>query len=91
MSLKDKDRDNFFEAVESLKKYRRADVIDESGKSLLEKLYVDLLPNEYVLKKAALKNTTFFIGRNRECSTKILRRKNRKFFRYYYLLSFEHG
>jgi len=63
MSLEEKDKNDFFKAVESLKKYRRADVIDDDGKSILEKLYVDLLPSEYVLKKALLENTTFFIGR----------------------------
>lgn len=56
-------KDGFFEAVESMKKYRRADLIDDRGRSLLEKLYTDLLPNELVLKKALLNNTTFFIGR----------------------------
>lgn len=34
------DKDRFFDAVESLKKYRRADLIDEKGKNLLEALYV---------------------------------------------------
>ncbi len=56
-------KNGFFEAVESMKKYRRADLIDEKGRSLLEKLYTDLLPNELILKKALLSNTTFFIGR----------------------------
>ena len=63
MSFTDEQKDGFFEAVESMKKYRRADLIDEKGRSLLEKLYTDLLPNELVLKKALLNNTTFFIGR----------------------------
>src|SRR5690606_3425225 len=63
MSFTKEQKDGFFEAVESLKKYRRADLIDEKGRSLLEKLYTDLLPNELVLKKALLNNTTFFIGR----------------------------
>ncbi|MBI3521305.1 MAG: MarR family transcriptional regulator [Bacteroidetes bacterium] len=63
MSYTNEQKDGFFEAVESMKKYRRADLIDEKGRSLLEKLYTDLLPNELVLKKALLNNTTFFIGR----------------------------
>lgn len=63
MSFTKEQKDGFFEAVESMKKYRRADLIDEKGRSLLEKLYTDLLPNELVLKKALLNNTTFFIGR----------------------------
>jgi len=63
MNFTEKQKNGFFEAVESLKKYRRADLIDEKGRSLLEKLYTDLLPNELVLKKALQNNTTFFIGR----------------------------
>lgn len=63
MSFTKEQKDGFFEAVESLKKYRRADLIDEKGRSLLEKLYTDLLPDELILKKGLLNNTTFFIGR----------------------------
>lgn len=63
MSFTAEQKNGFFEAVESMKKYRRADLIDEKGRSLLEKLYVDLLPNELILKKGLLNNTTFFIGR----------------------------
>lgn len=59
----EEDKDSFFEAVESLKKYRRADLIDETGRSLLEDLYTDLLPNDHILKKCLKDNTTFLIGR----------------------------
>lgn len=55
--------EGFFEAVESLKKYRRSDIKDEAGKDLLEKLYVDLLPNQHILNKTLLQHTTFLIGR----------------------------
>lgn len=57
------DKDNFFNAVESLKKYRRADLLDEKGKNLLEKLYTDLLPSEHILKKSLKDNTTYLVGR----------------------------
>ena len=63
MEYTDKQRDGFFEAVESLKKYRRADLIDPNGRSLLKELYTDLLPNEHILKKSLEANTTFLIGR----------------------------
>ena len=53
----------FMNAAESLKKYRRADLIDENGKSILDKLYVDLLPENIILNKCLLDNTTFLIGR----------------------------
>lgn len=58
-----KQKDNFFNAIESLKKYRRADLVDEKGRNLLEKLYTDLLPSEHILKKSIKDNTTFLIGR----------------------------
>ena len=55
--------EGFFEAVESLKKYRRADLIDNKGRDLLKELYTDLLPNDYILKKTLKENTTFLVGR----------------------------
>jgi hypothetical protein len=58
-----KEIDCFSQAVESLKKYRRADLIDEAGKNLLDVLYTDLLPNDHILNKCLLDNTTFLIGR----------------------------
>lgn len=54
---------NFIKVAESLKKYRRADLIDEAGKNILDQLYVDLLPNNFILNKCLLDNTTFLIGR----------------------------
>lgn len=57
------DKDRFFDAIESLKKYRRADLLDEKGRSLLKELYTDLLPDEHILKKSLKDNTTFLIGR----------------------------
>ncbi len=57
------DKRRFVEISESLKKYRRADLIDESGKSILDKLYVDLLPDNIILNKCLLDNTTFLVGR----------------------------
>lgn len=57
------EKDNFLEAVDSLKKYRRAELIDESGNNLLSHLYTDLLANEQILKTCLKGNTTFIIGR----------------------------
>ena len=50
-------------AVDSLKKYRRADLQDERGQSLIKDLYVDPLPNEQILKTCLEDNTTFLVGR----------------------------
>lgn len=58
-----KELTGFFDAVESLKKYRRADLEDDRGRNILKELYTDLLPNDYILKKSLKENTTFLIGR----------------------------
>lgn len=57
------DKEGLVKAIESLKKYRRADLIDDKGKNLLENLYTDLLPDDHILKKSLQDNTTFLIGR----------------------------
>jgi DNA-binding transcriptional ArsR family regulator len=53
----------FHEAVQSLKLYRRAELENDRGDSLIEELYVDPLPNEHVLETLLKPNTTFIIGR----------------------------
>lgn len=63
MKFSETQKDGFFDAVESLKKYRRADLIEPRGGNLLKELYTDLLPNDYILKKSLKENTTFLIGR----------------------------
>ena len=55
--------DGFREAAQSLKAYRRADIPDRAGGSLVDKLYVDPLPNDHVLDQILRPNTTFVIGR----------------------------
>jgi len=59
----DSDTYGFSEAVVSLKKYRRPELIDEKGNDLLDILYTDLLPNDQVIKTCLKPNTTFIIGR----------------------------
>lgn len=54
---------DFFDAVESLKKYRRADLTDDNGLNLLKELYTDLLPNDFILKKCLKEHTTYLVGR----------------------------
>lgn len=73
----EKDKNSFFSATDSLKKYRRADLLDERGNTLIQELYVDLLPNEQVFKNCLTDNTTFLIGRKGTGkSTIILRLEN---------------
>ncbi|MCI2230468.1 hypothetical protein MC378_14910 [Polaribacter sp. MSW13] len=73
----EKDKNNFFSATDSLKKYRRADLLDTKGNTLIQELYVDLLPNEQVFKSCLSDNTTFLVGRKGTGkSTIILRLEN---------------
>lgn len=54
---------NFGKVYDSLKKFSRSEIFDDKRKSILEKLYVDLLPNNFVLNKCLNDQITFLIGR----------------------------
>jgi len=56
-------KEKFLEAVNSLKLYRRAELMDNKGRQLIKELYADPLPSEHVLKTLLNDNTTFLIGR----------------------------
>lgn len=53
----------FSKIIDSLKKYRRAEIKNESGSNLSAQLYVDLLPQDHILETCLKENTTFLIGR----------------------------
>jgi hypothetical protein len=54
----------FSDAAQSLKLYRRAELLaEESEKSLIEQLYVDPLPSNGAFRTMMRPNTTFLIGR----------------------------
>lgn len=55
--------DGFRDAAQSLKLYRRAELTDTGGESVIEKLYVDPLPNDHVLHTTLKPSTTFLVGR----------------------------
>ncbi len=58
------DVSNFYKAADSLRKYRRAEIVDENtGLSLLEQLYCDPLPAQGFSTRLASANTTLIIGR----------------------------
>lgn len=57
------DKTKFLLVAESLKKYRRAELQDENGKSILDDMYVDLMVGDVVINKCLLDNTTYLIGR----------------------------
>lgn len=54
----------FYRAADSLRKYRRAELLDEqTGDSLLNELYCDPLPSNGVSTRVSSANTTLIIGR----------------------------
>ena len=59
----EQEKTNFSLAAESLKKYRRAEIIGNDGSNLMKEMYVDLLPNNAVLEKCKRDNTTYLVGR----------------------------
>ncbi|MBS6377720.1 MAG: hypothetical protein KH441_13430 [Clostridium sp.] len=61
--MTEREKNGFSEVAESLKKYRRADLVDQNGESILDELYVDLLDGNIILQKCLLNNTTFLVGR----------------------------
>ncbi|MBG6174971.1 hypothetical protein IWQ55_002796 [Labrenzia sp. EL_208] len=58
--------EKFARIAESLRQYRRAelrDFQDDLGELAVDKLYVDPLPNDAILKTVCSSNTTFILGR----------------------------
>jgi hypothetical protein len=58
--------DKFSKIAESLRQYRRAELVDyqgDVGGNAIELLYVDPLESDAVLKTVLLNNTTFLVGR----------------------------
>lgn len=53
----------FEEAIQTMKLYRRAELQNPQGEDLIEKLYVDPLPDDYVHRALVRTNSTFLIGR----------------------------
>lgn len=61
--LTEQNRDEFYKAADSLKRFKRAEIKDEQERSLIETLYTDLLPENQVYKMILSDNTTFLVGR----------------------------
>ena len=66
--------DIFLDIVDSLSRYRRAELIDDKNKNLIEELYVDPLDNDLVLKSMMKNNTTLLIGRKGTGKSTIINR-----------------
>lgn len=66
--------DKFLNLTDSLSKYRRAELTDDSGQSLVEELYVDPLDNDLILKSMLKDNTTLLMGRKGTGKSTIINR-----------------
>ncbi|QCU90036.1 hypothetical protein [Thiomicrorhabdus sediminis] len=66
--------DTFLSLSDSLSKYRRAEIKNENGDSLIENLYVDPLENELILKSMLKNNTTLLLGRKGTGKSTIINR-----------------
>lgn len=69
-----KQLDNFQKAATSLKLFSRAELSDDKNRSLIEKLYVDPLPNDQVFKTLLADSTTIIIGRKGSGKSTIFQR-----------------
>lgn len=61
--MNNRDIENFDKAIESLRQYRRYELVDEKNRDLLNKIYVDPMDNDAILKLCLKDNTTVLIGR----------------------------
>lgn len=60
----DTEKNNFYRAADSLRKYRRAELVDETtGESTLAELYCDPLPAQGLSNRINSANTTLIVGR----------------------------
>ncbi len=66
--------DTFLTMTDSLSKYRRAELKDDDGTNLIEKLYVDPLENDLILKSMLKNNTTLLMGRKGTGKSTIINR-----------------
>jgi len=66
-------QDTFLKLVESLRKYQRAELIEEN-ENLIEALYTDPFPNDFVLKTMLQNQTTLLIGRKGTGKSTIINR-----------------
>lgn len=57
------DISNFEKAIESLRQYRRYELVDDRNRDLLNSVYVDPMDNDAILNLCLKDNTTVLIGR----------------------------
>lgn len=55
--------EKFRTAIHTLRKYRRSDLRDEEDNSIIDELYVDIFPDDRLIKEFQRDTTAFLIGR----------------------------
>ena len=61
--MNQKDIETFNKAVESLRQYRRYEIVDEKNNNMLDDLYVDPVEGNAILRLCLKDNTTVLVGR----------------------------
>jgi len=61
--MNQRDIETFNKAVESLRQYRRYEIVDENNNNLLDDLYVDPIEGNALLRLCLKDNTTVLVGR----------------------------
>ena len=61
--MNQRDVETFNKAVESLRRYRRYEIVDENNNNLLDDLYVDPIEGNALLRLCLKDNTTVLVGR----------------------------
>lgn len=61
--MDNKDIESFNKAVDSLRQYRRYEIVDENNKNLLDDIYVDPIEGDALLRLCLKDNTTVLVGR----------------------------
>ena len=56
-------KDNFALAIDTLRRAHRSQLMSARGKSVIDQLYIDPLPNDGVLRKVLLPHMTLILGR----------------------------
>ncbi|MCI1959744.1 MAG: hypothetical protein LKJ25_09020 [Clostridia bacterium] len=72
--MEEKDIKNFDKMVESLRLYRRYELVDNNNNDLLDKVYVDPIDNDGILNLCLKDNTTVLVGRKGTGKSTILMR-----------------
>lgn len=68
------DIESFNRAVESLRQYRRYEILDDNNKNLLDDIYVDPVEGDALLRLCLKDNTTVLVGRKGTGKSTILMR-----------------